>query len=803
MLVIRSPKQLALLAGGTCALLLAAVLFLGYQLLRDRSPWGTLFMAVLPVSAVVGLVCALWGACLDRSHAAHRQDLPDREGEQLLAPRYSLLMAYMRRIMDQIAGGQAISQKHNRELEALAAINSDLNGAASFREMGELALAHVGALVSYSRGYVALVDQQGSELRMIACHGCEEADLDPGEIGRLVSERSVTLPLCSAEGEIGILHLESPGFTQDELHLLELLAEILSTAVEKRRLFEAAQREARMQKLLNESGRVLTSTLDKEEVLTRIMQEVTHTLDAEAGSILLVDEERGDMYFAASASPSAELLRDTRVPLGQGIVGWAVQHRESVLVRDARQDPRFYSQVDRQTGMSTRSLICVPLLSKDRVIGAIEVMNPRGGHFTTHDLHLLESLAPQAAVAIENAMLYESLKSQMEELKRTQSKLIQAEKLSAIGQLVAGVAHELNNPLTAIIGYSQLLLDACSDGAMREDLERISREAQRSARIVRNLLAFARQQQMEKVPIDLAEVLNKTLDLVVYHLEMDNILLVRDIDDEPMVVVGDVHQLQQVFLNLINNAHQAMHKAHGGGTLTIRAGPTERGTVQVKVMDDGPGIPPEVMGRIFDPFFTTKDVGEGTGLGLSICLGIVQEHGGDIWAESEVGGGTVMTVELPLYKGSPPPKDQGEGPLRVEPAAERSILVVDDEVEITRILKRILESRGYRVVAVTDGNAALEAIEQHHFDLVICDLKMPGIDGRALYDYLQRERPDMARRVVFSTGDVVSEESWSFLHQAGERFIAKPFKPDQILSFVEKVLSTGESRSSIGYKGTM
>ncbi len=792
MFAIRSTRQMALLAGGTCALILAAVLLLNYYLVRpagDRLLWASLFLAILPVSAVVGAACALWSTRLIRPLALRVRELIAEQGEPSPLPRHPrALIEYLYNALDRIAGHLEASQRHNRELEALAAINSDLNQARSLAEMGDLALTHAAAVAPYRRGYVALVDRDDGELRVIAGRGIEEGSTVTCDMRRRVSAQSITLPLRSTDADLGLLHLESPKAGQDEIHLLELLVEILSTAVEKRRLFESAWREARAQKLLNEAGRVLTSTLDKQEVLTRVMQEVTHTLNAEAGSILLVDEERGDMYFAASASPSAELLRDTRVPLGHGIVGWAVTHREAVLVRDARNDPRFYNQVDRQTGMRTRSLICVPLLSKDKVIGAIEVMNPRSGNFTTHDLHLLESLAPQAAVAIENAMLYESLKSQMDKLKRTQNKLIQAEKLSAIGQLVAGVAHELNNPLTAIIGYSQLLLDAFPEGPMREDLERINREAQRSARIVRNLLAFARQQRMEKLPVDLADVLNRTLDLVAYHLEVNDILLVRDIADEPMVVLGDVNQLQQVFLNLINNAHQAMYKAHGGGTLTIYAAPTDKGRVRVQVMDDGPGIPPEVMGRVFDPFFTTKDVGEGTGLGLSICLGIVQEHGGHIWAESEVGKGTVLTVELPLYEGTPMPMNQRESPPTVESTAERSILVVDDEVEIVRILKRILESKGYKVTTATDGQGALAAIERDNFDLVICDLKMPGMDGRDLYEWLRRERPDMTHRVVFSTGDVVSNDSWSFLQKVEGRFIAKPFKPGQILSFVEQKL---------------
>jgi two-component system NtrC family sensor kinase len=432
-------------------------------------------------------------------------------------------------------------------------------------------------------------------------------------------------------------------------------------------------------------------------------------------------------------------------------------------------------------------VLCVPLVSKDRVIGAIEVIDSRREMFTPHDLRLLESLAPQAAIAIVNASLHESLKEQMDELQRTQAQLLQAEKLSAIGQLVAGVAHELNNPLTAIVGYSQLLIEMCEDPDIVEDLRRIDNEAQRSARIVQNLLAFARQQKLEKRPLNLGEVLNKTLDLLAYQLQVDNIRLERELPPEPVTVLGDTYQLQQVFLNLITNAHQAIRKNRSSGTLTVRTRPGEGDTVQILFIDDGPGIQPEILSRVFDPFFTTKDVGEGTGLGLSICLGIVQEHQGRIWAESEAGHGAIFVVELPLHEDRPrtvPTVRIVTAPPRAE---KRSVLIVDDEVEIVRLLTRVLQGEGHRVTAATNGHEARNLLDEHTYDLVICDLKMPGMNGRELYEHLKHKRPDMARRVVFSTGDVVSSDSWRFLQEAGNHYISKPFKPEQILAAIERV----------------
>jgi len=343
--------------------------------------------------------------------------------------------------------------------------------------------------------------------------------------------------------------------------------------------------------------------------------------------------------------------------------------------------------------------------------------------------------------------------------------------------------------LTAIVGYAQLLLETCEDQEICGDLERINREAQRSARIVKNLLAFARQQNLEKRLIELGSVLNKTIDLLAYQLEVDNIKLVREIAPEPMIILGDTYQLQQVFLNVITNAYQEMRKTHGYGTLIIRSTPTGQGTVQVQFIDDGPGISKENIGRIFDPFFTTKDVGEGTGLGLSICLGIVQEHEGRIWAESELGQGATFTIELPLYDGTPENGALTEAVAKPVSVRQLAVLVVDDEVEIVRLLQRILELEGHVVTAVHSGLEAREVLDMQAFDLVICDLKMPGMDGRELYAYLERTQPDLARRVIFSTGDMASDESWTFLEKVGSRFISKPFKPEQVLARVREFLA--------------
>lgn len=796
-LSIRRTRQFALLSGIVCALVFAPAAWLLYRIARSETEgvWLFLLLALTVVASsgiITGLITLFFAFALRDLILRLRQTVFHSTEPVSSAPESRSLFEESERLGHQIAADQRLLRRRNAELQMLATVSRALNRASQLDEMLDTVLEQMSSLHLYRKGYIALADEQSGELSILASRG-----YSPDEIQALgarigedeAAEGCTCLPLRATSGTIGTIYLETESLDQDTCRSLSLLGDVLATTVEKYRLLESAQREVRAQKVLNEAGRVLNSTLDEQEVLTLIMREVIQALDVEAGSVVLLDREKGDMYFAAAAGPESEDLIGERMPMGHGIVGWAIDRGESVLVADAGTDPRHYRPIDQLTGLSTESVICVPLLSKERAIGAIEVLNPRRGHFGPHDLQLLEALSPQAAIAIENATLFESIKEQMAELERAQDQLLQAEKLSAIGRLVAGVAHELNNPLTAIVGYSQLLLETCSDPEICEDLERINGEAQRSAHIVQNLLAFARQQKMERRALELGDILEKTIDLLAYQLQVDNITLVPEIAPHKTTVLGDSYQLQQVFLNLITNAHQAMRKAHGRGTLIIRSELAGPDTVRVSVIDDGPGVPREIAHRIFDPFFTTKDVGEGTGLGLSICLGILQEHNGRIRLDERAQPGATFVVELPLYHDTDKSEQASDDKDQVTRSQELSVLVVDDEHEITVLLQRILEGEGHRVVAVNSGVEAREALGERQFDLLICDLKMPGMDGRELYAYVQQEHPHLAKHVIFSTGDTVSDESWNFLNQVDNRYISKPFKPSQVLAEIGELLA--------------
>lgn len=383
------------------------------------------------------------------------------------------------------------------------------------------------------------------------------------------------------------------------------------------------------------------------------------------------------------------------------------------------------------------------------------------------------------------------------EQKKLREQLVHAEKMSAIGQLVAGVAHELNNPLTSVIGYSQLCLDdPCLSGELAGYLRAVVDEGLRAKRIVQNLLTFSRQQEPEKKRVDLLELLRQTAELRTYQLKLSNIEIGFEFEEGLPPVFCDPHQLQQAFLNIILNAEQAMLAVRDSGQLTIQARRAASGVVRVRLTDTGPGIPAEVLSRIFDPFFTTKEVGEGTGLGLSITYGIVNEHGGRIWAENGETGGATFVVELPIAaendisSQSEPPvvralSSQPEPSVAREiPSVRMRILVVDDEPAITTVLTRLLEKAGHFADSVHNGREALERIASSRYDLILCDIQMPDMNGMELYDSLREMGGTLAQRMVFLTGDSVQHETLEFLERSGSKYLTKPFVLEDVLAVV-------------------
>jgi two-component system NtrC family sensor kinase len=386
------------------------------------------------------------------------------------------------------------------------------------------------------------------------------------------------------------------------------------------------------------------------------------------------------------------------------------------------------------------------------------------------------------------------------EKRRLQEQLLQSEKMSAIGQLIAGVAHDLNNPLASVVGFSDLLGEAADvPPRLAEPLAVIRQEAERASAIVRNLLSFARRQEGERQLQSIRPILESTHQLLKNQLLAARIELTLTF--EPGLPEVDVHanQIKQVFVNIINNAAQAISSVRtkeGAGRIEIIT-KCEPDGLSVHISDNGPGIPEAVAQRVFEPFFSTKSEGEGTGLGLSICLGIVKEHGGNISVDpggAGSGRGATFMVELPTgvrTAASPLAAGAETEPAPAERVERLRVLVVDDEPHILHYMQATLESWGHEVVLARDGSQALKRALMQPFDLIICDLRMPRLGGREMFHTLARMHPTVADRIIFATGDTVRGDTLQFLEELGRPFLQKPFKLDALRRVLAGVRGSG------------
>jgi GAF domain-containing protein len=577
---------------------------------------------------------------------------------------------------------------------------------------------------------------------------------------------------------VALLHSAPIRVPDDAVDVIDMFLGQASVAVRNAQLYREAQRRRDVAETLARIARELTGTLEAERIAELVTHGLVDLLDTRAAALYRYDSETGSLQQLAAYGTGADVVRGVDFKAGEGVPGWAIAERKIVMTPDVLREPRVNLSDElreRVVRNDIGAVVGVPLLTRDSIVGALALGDRRGREFTVDELQALQAFADQAALALENARLYAAAQESLARLRETQAQLVQAAKMSALGQLVSGVAHELNNPLSVIIGYGQLLLARDVPAALKRPVELMVSQGDRMAKIVRNLLYFARQRPPERAAVDVRHVMEQTLALRLNHLTLSGIVVERDFADALPVITGDAQQLEQVFLNLLLNAEQAILEAKPQGRIVLRAKLRSDGrAILASVTDDGPGISVEVAQRVFEPFYTTKTVGMGTGLGLSVSYGIVQEHGGRLSVESEPGD-TTFTLELPVTE--PPAQELASGDRRVYSGLGKIALVVEDEPSVLDLVVTLLGESGWRVEVAPGGRAGLESVRRNKYDLIVSDIRMPDGDGQEFYEQALIHDSALRRRFIFITGDTAGDEARAFIDGAEVPVVEKPFSP--------------------------
>ncbi|MBZ5612669.1 MAG: GAF domain-containing protein [Acidobacteriia bacterium] len=559
---------------------------------------------------------------------------------------------------------------------------------------------------------------------------------------------------------------------------------------EKKRSEDEMRRRNRELNALNAMAVIATQSFDLDEILNLTLRQVISLFGAETGSVYLAAEPDGTFRRRAGWGPRSEArVRMAEVVFPEGMGDLVMRSRAEVVTQDFL--PHLPpAVVEFACADRLPYWIWVVFWGKDKPIGIMGIASKEDRHYSSNDENLLVAISRQLATTIEKVQLYEETCRAYEDLRRTQEQLLQSEKMSAVGQLISGVAHELNNPLTAILGYAQMLEGAGLDHRSADYVRKLFKQAQRTHRIVQNLLSFARQRKPQKQEVDLRKVLEESLTLREYDLKVNNVTLEREIPEDVPSVVADPHQLEQVFLNIINNALDAIVEGSGSGLLKVRVFRKDA-FVCVEFDDSGPGF--KDPGRIFDPFYTTKSVGKGTGLGLSICYGIVKEHGGEIVARNREEGGATIEVRLLASEKAALPETVAAP--RRESVLKGRVLLVEDEEAVLEFERDVLVGAGAEVTTSMSVDDTQERLRNGSVDVIVMNGRMPGgCSAREMYDWIAKNRPGLEKGLLFTFSTLTDPQTRSFLQEQAVPWLAKPFEVADLITQV-RALSQREGHA--------
>ena len=661
-----------------------------------------------------------------------------------------------------------------------------------WRSDGTCVPAHHFPMSVYSNDYV---ERHSLGEPIFSCDVCNDPEVDSGLSERFVQagvRAFLSVPLVkngTLRAVMAVQQFQSRLWTENEMRLLDEVADRTWTSVERARAQqELAEAEHRQRFLLTMSDR-LRGESDPSRILSLTAQALGEYLGARDVVYREVGEGNCQIGVSAGWSLEPQRLREEPWPIseiGEEILA-TYRRGDTMVYRDAQKDPAV-SDVFRERfrTMDVAACITVPVISGDRLSALLSVRSAEPRQWTEAEIHLVEAVAERSWEALERARA-------SAELARSREALNQAEKLSALGSLLAGVSHELNNPLTIVTTQASLLEEETEGTPVASRAEKVRRAAERCSRIVQTFLAMARQKRPERRPVDAVEVARAAIELTDYSLRTAGIDVSFQAETGLPMLSADPDQLHQVLVNLIVNAQHALQDHQGSRRMVVRVAVGDApGEVRIEVADNGPGIPDALRRRIFEPFFTTKPQGVGTGVGLSFSLGLVEAHGGRLELVEAPEGGACFRITL---SAAPAAEEQvpEAAPIRIVSASAGSALVVDDEPEVADVLGLFASRAGYEVETAGNGAEAKALLTGRDFDVILSDLRMPQFDGPALHDWLAAEKPHLLSRIGFVTGDTLGQTAAGFIARTGCPVLEKPFTGKAVRALLEQ-LSKGEAR---------
>src|SRR5579864_7872740 len=643
-------------------------------------------------------------------------------------------------------------------------------------------------------GYGSRAELMAMDLDTELFASAEQTDAFHREIEAHNYVRNFEVTLRRKDGTL-VTVLESSFATRNAAGKIERYQGFLLDITEKKRAEDEIRKRNRELNALNAMAVIATQTFDLDEILNLTLRQVISLLGAQTGSIYLGDADQTTFRRRAGwGQRVADRARLAEVQFHGGFGDLVTRSRTEVItVEYLPHLPPPVADFIRADGFS--SWIWVLLWSKDVPIGMMGISSRESRVYSSNDENLLVAIGCKLATTIEKVRLYEETCRAYEDLRKTQEQLLQSEKMSAVGQLIAGVAHELNNPLTAILGYAQLLETEGLNERAADYVTKLFKQAQRTHRVVQNLLSFARQRKPQRDEVDIRKVLDETLALRDYDLKINNIRVDRDVPSEPAMVVADPHQIEQVFLNIINNAVDAILETGRTGKLKISV-TCQGGHVCTRFADDGAGIKDPK--RIFDPFYTTKSVGKGTGLGLSICYGIVKEHGGDITANNAPDGGAIIEVRLPAVTTAHAEAEAPKPAPRLhEGATHGRVLLVEEEEAVLEFERDVLAGAGATVVTAKTAQDVKTRLLSEAFDALILG-NMPGQwTAQESYQWLTENCPGMKGHVLFTfSNGVETGNGRAYLQENNVPCLVKPFEVAELIAQARKLLQQAQAAAA-------